>query len=315
MPRDLPRSRMARARLIGADTVVPCLDGRSRRYVNLDYAASTPVLAAVWEAVEAFLPWYSSVHRGSGLKSQVSTAAFEEAREDGRRVRRRSCRGRSRLRPQHDRGDQRPVGRVARGHAGALEPGRASLEHASLAAPPSPAAPVHRIAGRVARRMQASASLGAAADRPGRRHRGLERHRRGVAGRRAGRARPRPRGGALRRRSATRRPPPDRHDRHGHRLPGALRPQALCPVRNGRAGGRPWPAPRRRAAAARRRSDRARDAGRRHLGRRAPAPRGRLAERRRSRRARRGLPHPARRSGWRPSPHTNGRLPRTCGGP
>ena len=33
--------------------------------VNLDYAASTPVLAAVWEAVEAFVPWYSSVHRGS----------------------------------------------------------------------------------------------------------------------------------------------------------------------------------------------------------------------------------------------------------
>ena len=81
MPRDLPRSRMAPARLIGADTVVPCLGGRSRRYVNLDYAASTPVMAAVWEAVEAFLPWYSSVHRGSGLKSQVSTAAFEDARE------------------------------------------------------------------------------------------------------------------------------------------------------------------------------------------------------------------------------------------
>ena len=50
----------------------------------------------------------------------------------------------------------------------------------------------------------------------------------------------------------------------------------------------------RRAAAARRRSDRARHAGRRHLGGRAPAPRGRLAERRRSRRARRGLPRPAR---------------------
>ena len=67
-------------RLVGADTVVPCVDGRSRRYVNLDYAASTPVMAAVWDAVEAFVPWYSSVHRGSGLKSQVSTAAFEDAR-------------------------------------------------------------------------------------------------------------------------------------------------------------------------------------------------------------------------------------------
>ena len=48
--------------------------------MNLDYAASTPVMAAVWDAVERFVPWYSSVHRGSGLKSRVSTAAFEDAR-------------------------------------------------------------------------------------------------------------------------------------------------------------------------------------------------------------------------------------------
>ena len=60
---------------------VPCLDGRPCRYVNLDYAASTPVMGAVWEAVEAFVPWYSSVHRGSGLKSQLSTAAYEDARD------------------------------------------------------------------------------------------------------------------------------------------------------------------------------------------------------------------------------------------
>lgn len=67
-------------RLLGADLEVPCIDGRYRRYVNLDYAASTPVMADVWAAVEAFVPWYSSVHRGSGAKSQVSTAAFEDAR-------------------------------------------------------------------------------------------------------------------------------------------------------------------------------------------------------------------------------------------
>jgi selenocysteine lyase/cysteine desulfurase len=72
----------AATRLIGDDTIVPCADGRLRRYVNLDNAASTPVMGAVWDAVEAFVPWYSSVHRGSGLKSQVSTDAFEGARED-----------------------------------------------------------------------------------------------------------------------------------------------------------------------------------------------------------------------------------------
>src|SRR5688500_2609276 len=37
-------------------------------------------MADVWAAVEAFVPWYSSVHRGSGAKSRVSTAAFESAR-------------------------------------------------------------------------------------------------------------------------------------------------------------------------------------------------------------------------------------------
>ena len=71
----------ALSRLLGADTVVPCVDGRTRRYVNLDYAASTAVMPAVWDAVEAFVPWYSSVHRGSGLKSQLSTTAFEDARD------------------------------------------------------------------------------------------------------------------------------------------------------------------------------------------------------------------------------------------
>ena len=68
----------------------------------------------------------------------------------GRRVRRRPRRRRRRLRPQHDGGDQRPVGRAARGHARALERGRASLQHASLAAPRSPAAAVHRLARRAA---------------------------------------------------------------------------------------------------------------------------------------------------------------------
>jgi selenocysteine lyase/cysteine desulfurase len=35
----------------------------------------------VRDAVERFAPWYSSVHRGSGFKSQVSTHAYEVARE------------------------------------------------------------------------------------------------------------------------------------------------------------------------------------------------------------------------------------------
>ena len=66
--------------LVGDDVPVPCLDGVERRYVNLDAAASTGALGAVRDRVHEFLPWYSSVHRGAGYKSQRATAAYEAAR-------------------------------------------------------------------------------------------------------------------------------------------------------------------------------------------------------------------------------------------
>jgi len=69
------------AEVVGGEVVVPLVGGGAVRYANLDHAASTPALSEVWEAVQAFLPWYSSVHRGSGFKSQVATAAYEAARQ------------------------------------------------------------------------------------------------------------------------------------------------------------------------------------------------------------------------------------------
>jgi cysteine desulfurase/selenocysteine lyase len=60
---------------------VPLLDGQRVPYINLDNAASTTPLPAVWEAVQRFMPYYSSVHRGAGFKSRLSTAAYEEAHE------------------------------------------------------------------------------------------------------------------------------------------------------------------------------------------------------------------------------------------
>jgi selenocysteine lyase/cysteine desulfurase len=68
-------------RLVGVDTDVPLVTGGTRRYVNLDYAASAPALQSVHDAVEELLGWYSSVHRGAGFKSRASTAAYEGARE------------------------------------------------------------------------------------------------------------------------------------------------------------------------------------------------------------------------------------------
>ena len=118
--------------LLGSDVEVPCADGIQRRYVNLDYAASTPVMAAVWEAVEAFVPWYSSVHRGTGAKSRISTDAYEHARDAvARFVGAPQRHGGARA--QHDRGDQRARDRAAAGHAGALHARRAPREHAPVA--------------------------------------------------------------------------------------------------------------------------------------------------------------------------------------
>ncbi len=66
---------------VGLDTPVPLYNGRQQPYINLDNAASTPPLLSVQTAVNAFMPFYSSVHRGTGFKSQLSTHAYEAARQ------------------------------------------------------------------------------------------------------------------------------------------------------------------------------------------------------------------------------------------
>lgn len=73
------------ARVVGLDEQVPLLGGGRGRYINLDNAASTPPLEAVVEAVQRFLPMYSSVHRGAGFKSRLSTAAYVAAHETAAR--------------------------------------------------------------------------------------------------------------------------------------------------------------------------------------------------------------------------------------
>lgn len=70
-----------RQRILGVDQEVPLLDGRSVPYVNLDNAASTPPLVDVVRAMNQFLPFYSSVHRGTGFKSRLSTVAYDDAHE------------------------------------------------------------------------------------------------------------------------------------------------------------------------------------------------------------------------------------------
>lgn len=76
----VPCATRALLPVVGADTTVPLVNGRSVRYANLDYAASAPALEAVAARVVEVLPLYASVHRGAGYLSQVSTALYESAR-------------------------------------------------------------------------------------------------------------------------------------------------------------------------------------------------------------------------------------------
>ncbi len=67
--------------LVGDRTLVPVAGGEPQPYVNLDCAASTPPSVRVAAAVQDFLPWYSSVHRGAGAKSRYSSERYEQARD------------------------------------------------------------------------------------------------------------------------------------------------------------------------------------------------------------------------------------------
>ena len=70
-----------RSLFLGVDELVPVVGGGSRKYVNFDNAASTPVLKPVRDAVTEFSKWYSNVHRGTGYKSRLSSWAFDRSRE------------------------------------------------------------------------------------------------------------------------------------------------------------------------------------------------------------------------------------------
>jgi selenocysteine lyase/cysteine desulfurase len=74
-------SGIHRDEIVGIDELSPVLGGPPVPYVNLDNAATTPPLRSVLDAVIDFLPSYSSVHRGTGHKSRLSTAGYERARE------------------------------------------------------------------------------------------------------------------------------------------------------------------------------------------------------------------------------------------
>ena len=66
----------------GARHLVPTLSGEWLDFANFDHAASTPALVDVAAAVARATHTYSSVHRGKGWNSRVSSTLYEAAREE-----------------------------------------------------------------------------------------------------------------------------------------------------------------------------------------------------------------------------------------
>ena len=215
--------------LLGSDIEVPCADGINRRYVNLDYAASTPVMRAVWDAVEAFVPFYSSVHRGTGAKSRISTEAYEHARDTVAALRRRAAtapRSWCATRPRRSTSSPRRCRRTAASSARRSSTTRTCSPGASTtcALIPFPHTPAQLLD-------DLERALKTTTHRRGRRHRRVQRHRRGVAARRD--RRPRARYGAQLFVDAAQLAPHREIDMEaiGHRPPRALRAQAVRAVR------------------------------------------------------------------------------------
>ncbi|MFI5283195.1 MAG: aminotransferase class V-fold PLP-dependent enzyme [Candidatus Dormibacterales bacterium] len=70
-----------REQFSGVELPVPLFGGGTVAGINFDNAASTPPLKRVRSAVNSFSEVYSSVHRGTGYKSRLTTEAYEHARE------------------------------------------------------------------------------------------------------------------------------------------------------------------------------------------------------------------------------------------
>lgn len=75
-----PSNNELRKLIIGVDQKVPLPNGKFVTAINFDNAATTPVLSTVLKEINDFALWYSSVHRGGGHKSKVSSEIYEQAR-------------------------------------------------------------------------------------------------------------------------------------------------------------------------------------------------------------------------------------------
>ena len=73
-------SKYLRSLVVGTDTQVPLGNGGYVTAINFDNAATTPPFFSVMKRIAEFAPWYSSIHRGNGYKSILSSDLYEEGR-------------------------------------------------------------------------------------------------------------------------------------------------------------------------------------------------------------------------------------------
>ena len=67
--------------IVGYHKQVPLLNGDMIQYINFDNAASTPALKPVLDKVNEAMEWYSSIHRGTGFKSQLCSELYDQSRK------------------------------------------------------------------------------------------------------------------------------------------------------------------------------------------------------------------------------------------
>lgn len=70
-----------RSLVVGVNKTVALQNGNLVTAINFDNAATTPPFHSVIKQIVDYAPWYSSIHRGKGYKSVLTTELYEEARE------------------------------------------------------------------------------------------------------------------------------------------------------------------------------------------------------------------------------------------
>lgn len=70
-----------RSLVVGVNKTIALQSGEFVTAINFDNAATTPPFHSVIKQIVDYAPWYSSIHRGKGYKSVLTTELYEEARE------------------------------------------------------------------------------------------------------------------------------------------------------------------------------------------------------------------------------------------